>query len=114
MSRRSSEYQVGYGRPPQHTRFPKGEHLAPRDERKGHHQRGLKQPANKAASGDKRAIQDMLRFQTMLFPDAPMTNSEPANSKHPPPPDADPAKVALAIPHILRAADATRESESAG
>ena len=54
----------------------------------------------------------MLRFQTMLFPDAPMTNSEPANSKHPPPPDADPAKVALAILHILRDADATRESEA--
>ena len=125
MSGRSSEYQIGYGRPPQHTRFPKGavrqsqrpperahdEHLAPRDERKGHHQRGLKQPANKAASGDKRAIQDMLRFQTMLFPDAPMRSSEPANSKHPPP-DADPAKVALAILHILRDADATRESEA--
>jgi hypothetical protein len=38
----------------------------------------VKQLANKAASGDKRAIQDMLRFQTMLFPDAPMTSSEPA------------------------------------
>jgi hypothetical protein len=67
-----------------------------------------------SGSGDKRAIQDMLRFQTMLFPDAPMTSSEPANSKHPPPPDAAPAKVALAILHILRDADATRESESAG
>ena len=73
----------------------------------------VKQLANKAASGDKRAIQGMLRFQTMLFPDAPMRSSEPANSKHPPP-DADPAKVALAILHILRDADATRESESAG
>jgi hypothetical protein len=62
----------------------------------------VKQLANKAASGDKRAIQDMIRFQTMLFPDAPMTNSEPANSKHPPPPDAAPAKVALALLHILR------------
>jgi len=71
----------------------------------------VKQVANKAASGDKRAIQDMLRFQTMLFPDAPTTSSEPANSKHPPP-DTDPAKVALAILHILRDADATRESEA--
>ena len=53
----------------------------------------------------------MLRFQTMLFPDAPTTSSEPANSKHPPP-DTDPAKVALAILHILRDADATRESEA--
>jgi hypothetical protein len=43
----------------------------------------IKQLANKAASGDKRAIQDMLRFQTMLFPEAPMTSSEPAYSKHP-------------------------------
>jgi hypothetical protein len=41
----------------------------------------------------------MLRFQTMLFPDAPMRSSEPANSQHPPP-DADPAKVALAILHF--------------
>jgi hypothetical protein len=100
--------------------------VPPRDERKGHHQRewsappdhqagsAIKQLANKAASGDKRAIQDMLRFQTMLFPDAPMTSSESANSKHPPPPDADPAKVALVLLHVLRAADATRESESAG
>jgi hypothetical protein len=45
----------------------------------------------------------MIKFQTMLFPDAPMTRS---GSKHPPP-DADPAKVALAILHILRDADAT-------
>jgi hypothetical protein len=29
-------------------------------------------------------------------------------------PDADPAKVALALLHILRAANTTRESESAG
>jgi Family of unknown function (DUF5681) len=50
----------------------------------------IKQLANKAASGDKRAIQDMLRFQTMLFPDAPMTSSEPANSKHPPSPGRRP------------------------
>jgi len=56
----------------------------------------------------------MLRFQTMLFPDAPMTSSEPANSKYPPPQDADPAKVALAILHVLREADATRESGSVG
>ena len=48
----------------------------------------------------------LIRFQTMLFPDAPMRSSEPANSQHPPP-DADPAKVALAILHILRDADAT-------
>jgi hypothetical protein len=43
----------------------------------------IKQLANKAASGNKRAIQDMLRFQTMLFPDAPMTSSEPGNGKAP-------------------------------
>jgi hypothetical protein len=54
----------------------------------------------------------LIRFQTMLFPDAPMTSSGPANSEHPPPPDA--AKLALAVLHILRDPDATRESESAG
>ena len=37
----------------------------------------IKQLANKAASGDKRAIQDMIRFQTMLFLDAPMRSGEP-------------------------------------
>ncbi len=36
-----------------------------------------------------------------------MTSSEPVNSKHPLLPDADPAKVALALLHILRDADAT-------
>ena len=139
MSGRSSEYQIGYGRPPQHTRFRKGQSGNPKDRLKGSRalasiwlramnekvtinengqrrritkqEAAVKQPANKAASGDKRAIQDMLRFQTMLFPEAPMRSSEPANSKHPPP-DADPAKVALAILHILRDADATRESEA--
>ena len=113
MSGRSSEYQIGYGRPPQHTRFPKGQSGNPKDRLKGSRalasiwlramnekvtinengqrrritkqEAAVKQLANKAASGDKRAIQDMLRFQTMLFPDAPMRSSEPANSKHPPP-----------------------------
>ena len=135
MSGRSSEYQVGYGRPPQQTRFPKGRSGNPKVRTKGprglasiwlrvmnekvtinengqrrritKQEAAIKQLANKAASGDKRAIQDMLRFQTMLFPDAPMTSLEPDNSKHPPPQDADPAKVALAILHILRDADAT-------
>jgi hypothetical protein len=35
MSRRSSEYQVGYGRPPQHTRFPKGQSGNPKGRPKG-------------------------------------------------------------------------------
>jgi hypothetical protein len=141
MSGRSSEYQIGYGRPPQQTRFRKGQSGNPKGRPKGSRalasiwlramnekvtinengqrrritkqEAAVKQLANKAASGDKRAIQDMLRFQTMLFPDAPMRGLEPANSKHPPP-DADPAKVALAILHVLREANATRESESAG
>jgi hypothetical protein len=34
--RRSSEYQVGYGRPPQNTRFPKGQSAIPKAARKGH------------------------------------------------------------------------------
>ncbi len=135
MSGRSSEYQVGYGRPPLQTRFRNGRSGNPKGRPKGSRalaniwlramnekvtinengqrrritkqEAAIKQLANKAASGDKRAIQDMIRFQTMLFPDAPMTSSEPANSKHPPPQDADPAKVALALLHILRGADAT-------
>jgi hypothetical protein len=35
MSGRSSEYQVGYGRPPQHTRFPKGQSGNPKGRPKG-------------------------------------------------------------------------------
>ena len=33
--RRSAEYQVGYGRPPQHTRFPKGQSGNPKGRPKG-------------------------------------------------------------------------------
>jgi hypothetical protein len=33
--RRSSEYQIGYGRPPQHTRFPKGQSGNPKGRPKG-------------------------------------------------------------------------------
>jgi hypothetical protein len=63
----------------------------------------IKQLANKAASGDKRAIQEMLRFERVLFPDAPMESGEPP-SRNEPPLETDPSKIALAILSVLRAA----------
>jgi hypothetical protein len=91
--RAAPEYQIGYGRPPLQTRFPKGQSGNPKGRLKGSRalasiwlramnekvtinengqrrriakqEAAIKQLANKAASGDKRAIQDMVRFQTM-------------------------------------------------
>src|SRR5437588_11273536 len=108
MSGRSSEDPVGYCRPPQHTQFRKGQSGNPKGRPKGSQalasiwlramnekvtisengqrrritkqEAAIKQLANKAASGDKRAMQDMIRFQRMLFPDAPMKSAEPSNS----------------------------------
>ena len=71
----------------------------------------IKQLANKAASGDKHAIEAMIRFQTMLFSDPPMRRSEPPDS-NPPPAETDPDKVALALLSVLRAAK-TKEPSSA-
>ena len=107
MSGRSSGYQVGYGKPPRHTRFRKGRSGNPKGRAKGlttlaqiatrifnervvireNGQRrsitkleaALKQLANKAAGGDKRAIEAMIRFQATLCPNAPIRGAETAN-----------------------------------
>ena len=139
MSEGSSEDQVGYGRPPLHTRFRKGRSGNPKGRPKGSRalasiwssvwnekltvtengqrrritkqEAAIKQLANKAASGDKHAIEAMIRFETMLFSDAPMRRSEPPNSNHPPP-ETDPSKVALAVLSIVRAVHAKRSSSA--
>jgi hypothetical protein len=94
MSGQNSEYQVGYRKPPQHSRFKKGQSGNPRGRPKGSEsfarlarrilnekivirengerrtitklQAALKQLANKAAAGDPRAIRDVLKLQPVL------------------------------------------------
>jgi uncharacterized protein DUF5681 len=91
MSGRSSDYQVGYGKPPQHTRFRKGQSGNPKGRPKGvtslaqiatrifnervvirengerrsitKLEAALKQLANKAASGHDQAVREVLRLQ---------------------------------------------------
>ena len=139
MSGRSSEDPVGYRRPPQHTQFRKGQSGNPKGRPKGSRalatiwlramnekvtisengqrrritkqEAAIKQLANKAASGDKRAIQDMIRFQTMLFPDAPMRSGEPP-IRNELPLETNPSKVALALLSVVRGAAQDRASES--
>ena len=94
MSAPSSEYQVGYGKPPRHSRFKKGKSGNPRgrpkrsesfarlaqrtlNERIAIKENGerrviskleavLKQLINKAASGDARAIREVFKLQAMI------------------------------------------------
>jgi hypothetical protein len=94
MSAPSSEYQVGYKKPPEHTRFRKGRSGNPKGRPKATEsfarlagrvlnekvvirengerrritklQAALKQLANKAAAGDARAIRDVLKLQPLI------------------------------------------------
>ena len=94
MSERSSDDPVGYGKPPQHSRFRKGQSGNPKgrprtipslaqlanqvfNEKVAIKENGerrvitklqaaLKQLANKAASGDHRAIREMIRIHTAI------------------------------------------------
>ena len=139
MSGRSSDYQLGYGRPPQHTRFRKGRSGNPKGRPKGSRslaniwssvwnerltvnengqrhritkqEAAIKQFANKAASGDKRLIEAMIKYHTIIFSDAPMRRSQPPDSNHPPP-ETDSSKIALALLSILRAADPEESSST--
>src|SRR5437899_7315149 len=94
MSARPADYPVGYGKPPRHTRFRKGESGNPRGRPKGSEsfvrlaqrtfnqriaitengarrtitklEAALKQLINKAITGDARAIRDVLKLQTAI------------------------------------------------
>jgi hypothetical protein len=94
MSEDPSEYQVGYRKPPRHSRFRKGQSGNPKGRPKASEsfgrlarrtfneritirengqrrtitklQAALKQLANKAAAGDARAIRDVLKLQPVL------------------------------------------------
>ena len=94
MSEPPSDYQVGYGKPPRHSRFRKGQSGNPKGRPKASEsfgrlarrtfneritirengerrtitklQAALKQLANKAAAGDPRAIRDVLKLQPVL------------------------------------------------
>ena len=95
MSQRRPGYEVGYARPPQYTRFRKGQSGNPKGRPKGLQsfarlarqafnekiaikengerriitklQAALKQLANKAASGDAAAIREVLRVQAVIL-----------------------------------------------
>jgi hypothetical protein len=94
MSAPSSEYRVGYGKPPQQSRFKKGQSGNPKGRPKASEsfarlarrtlnerivikengerrtitklQAALKQLINKAASGDARAIREVFKLQAMI------------------------------------------------
>src|SRR5258707_11125907 len=94
MNLSSPEYPVGYGKPPQHSRFKKGQSGNPKGRPKASEsfarlarrtlnerivikengerrtitklQAALKQLINKAASGDARAIREVFKLQAMI------------------------------------------------
>jgi uncharacterized protein DUF5681 len=134
MSEHSSDYQVGYGKPPRHTRFQKGRSGNARGRPKGvqsfarlaiqvfnekiaikengerriitKQQAALKQLANKAASGDARAIRDMLRLQAAIAAiEAAEHRVVRAEQREPPTPaETNPSKIALALLSVLHSA----------
>jgi hypothetical protein len=132
MSRRQSEYEVGYGKPPQDTRFRNGCSGNPRGRPKGTRSLGqllhqacserivirengerrtitkleaaLKQLVNKAASGEARAIRDLIKLQAdiaQLETAEERSRNAAKEREHEEPPD--PAKIALCLLGILRA-----------
>jgi hypothetical protein len=127
-------YQIGYGRPPRHTRFQKGRSGNPRGRAKGVQsfaqlasqifnekiaikengerriitklQAALKQLANKAASGDARAIREALRMLAAIAEPELAENRLACTEKSAPPipAETDPSKIALAILSVLHSA----------
>jgi hypothetical protein len=110
MSQRRPGYEVGYARPPQYTRFRKGQSGNPKGRPKGLQsfarlarqafnekiaikengerrtitklQAALKQLANKAASGDAAAIREVLRLQAVIAEIVPAKDQHDYTGKH--------------------------------
>ena len=110
MSQRRPGYQVGYAKPPQYTRFRKGQSGNPKGRPKGLQsfarlarqafnekiaikengerriitklQAALKQLANKAASGDAAAIREMLRVEAAIAEIIPAEDQHDYTGKH--------------------------------
>ena len=110
MSQRRPGYEVGYAKPPQYTRFRKGQSGNPKGRPKGLQsfarlarqafnekiaikengerriitklQAALKQLANKAASGDAAAIREVLRLQAVIAEIVPTKDQHDYTGKH--------------------------------
>jgi hypothetical protein len=110
MSQRRPGYEVGYAKPPQYTRFRRGQSGNPKGRPKGLQsfarlarqafnekiaikengerriitklQAALKQLANKAASGDAAAIREMLRVQAAVAEIVPADDQHDYTGKH--------------------------------
>jgi hypothetical protein len=110
MSQRRPGYEVGYAKPPQYTRFRKGQSGNPKGRPKGLQsfarlarqafnekiaikengerriitklQAALKQLANKAASGDAAAIREVLRVQAVIAEIIPAEDQHDHTGKH--------------------------------
>ena len=110
MSQRRPGYEVGYAKPPQYTRFRKGQSGNPKGRPKGLQsfarlarqafnekiaikengerrtitklQAALKQLANKAASGDAAAIREVLRLQAVIAQIVPAEEQHDYTGKH--------------------------------
>jgi hypothetical protein len=135
MSQHPLPYEVGYGKPPQDTRFRKGRSGNPRGRPKGAQsftrlalkifnekiaikengerrvitklQAALKQLANKAASGDAAAIRELLRLQVALtqIDAAEERLGQTDKLRERLIPEVDPSRLALALLNVLQSAN---------
>jgi hypothetical protein len=109
MAKKRTDYEVGFGKPPAHTRFAKGRSGNPRGRPKGSRnlatlleqelnapviinengqrkrvtklQAAVKQLVNKAASGEPRALQQLLGLNRLLDESAGETALEPISGE---------------------------------